>query len=115
MSLLRHHLALGFTLFQKAPGLLDRVQRVAGGRNDLREEDGISHLHFCPHFFVGRRGERCLGGTRRENALMLNPRPEWGGCLGVEFRDLSFPSSSVTLGSHCLSLGLFPPWGPFQV
>lgn len=56
MSLLRHHLALGFTLFQKAPGLLDRVQRVAGGRNDLREEDGISHLHFCPHFFVGRRG-----------------------------------------------------------
>lgn len=34
--------------------------------------------------------------------------------MGVEFRDLSFCSSSVTLGSDCLSLGLFPPRGPSQ-
>lgn len=39
VSLLRHHLALGFTLFQKAPGLLDRDQRVAGGQREEEVEE----------------------------------------------------------------------------
>lgn len=57
MSLLRHHLALGFTLFQKAPGLLDRVQTTAGGWEKRRQREGakergnVACPHFCPHFF----------------------------------------------------------------
>lgn len=40
VSLLRHHLALDFTLFQKAPGLLDKVQKVAGGQGKEKARKG---------------------------------------------------------------------------
>lgn len=32
------------------------TERGGGRGNDLREEDGVSHLQFCFHCFVGRQG-----------------------------------------------------------
>lgn len=58
VSLLRHHLALGFAWFQKAPGQLDRVQRVAGGGERGRQREG-GEWHF-PLAFLPLPLSSCL-------------------------------------------------------
>lgn len=58
------------------------TERGGGGGNELREEDGISHFQYCPHFSVGRQGTWSWRQDKGEKVLMLKPRPEWGGCFG---------------------------------
>lgn len=62
LSLLRHHLALGFTLFQKPQACWTgfREWQVDGKRRRQREGSAVGGWHFpsqlCPHLFVGRPG-----------------------------------------------------------
>lgn len=75
--------------------------RGGGRRNNLREKDGISHLQLCPHLFVGRLGNAVVEAWKGRRCSHLKQDLSGEG-IGGEFRDLSFRSSSVTLGSCCL-------------
>lgn len=44
------------------------TKRGGGGGNELGEEDGISHVQVCPHFFVGRQGTRSWRHDKGEGA-----------------------------------------------
>lgn len=84
---------LGFTLFQKAPGLLDRVQSVAGGhekrRQRERSEEGGWHfpLAVLPPPLCTKAGNADLEAWRRRGQSHLK-QDQSGEGVGVKFRDL---------------------------
>ena len=79
---------LGFRSVPEAAGLLDRLQRVAGGskrrRQRERSEGGRWHspLAALPPALCRKAGERCFGGLGRRKVLALNPRPYAEGDCG---------------------------------
>lgn len=78
----------GFYSIPDAPGLLDKVQRVAGGWEKEEAEGRIEGIGW--HFLLAvlpvplRRkvGEQGLGNMGRRELLTLSPRPEWGWYSG---------------------------------
>lgn len=89
-----------------------QVAARGGGRGIIWGRRAAVPTHRSAPPLCRKVGGLQVGRHQKEGAL-TSSQP-WVG-RSLELRDLSFNSSSVTFSRHCLSLGLFPPWGPFQV
>lgn len=80
MSPLRHHLALGFTVLQKAPGLLDRVQTTACGWERRREGEELREEGALPTHSSARTSSRKM----EAEFWTCTPVQDWSGMGGAQ-------------------------------